>query len=571
MSAAWPGGKGTMMRTGVSGQVAPGPAPCRPPAPRPAPCGALPSDLSLPGPLPQDRGHSGGGSDGEQFGAGRGIAGRRHRHGGDRGDAGGAGAAGAPPRHRPGDRDAARRRLPLPGDRRAPSPRAASAPPRRPMPSCSAPWAGPASARPTARRSRRSSTCASGSTSMPGCGRSAPSPACRWRWPTRARGDRPGDPAREHRGAVPFARPRRGDGGLRRGDAADHPRRPPRSLSRFAFRLAERRADAAAAARGRVTLVDKANVFRAFAFMRGGLRRGRGGIPRRRRRRTTTWTRWRSTWCAGPGTSTCCRPRTCSATSSRTSAPGWSAAWASRPRADIGDDHAVFQPAHGTAPDIAGKGIANPTATLLSAAMMLDWLAARGAGQGFADAAAELEARGGRGLRRRAAHRRISAGGRHGGGGEGGRRAGSARDLPPRPAARRRRRGRAAGGGGHAGGARRPARRRRRAAAAPALPRGGRRVLVVGGGIAGLVAALEMQRAGWSVRVLEAGAARRRPLHDAARRRHGARRWAAPPQRVGLGRRRRISTSTPARRASRTTTAPSSATAGRSACRWRCW
>ena len=41
-------------------------------------------------------------------------------------------------------------------------------------------------------------------------------------------------------------------------------------------------------------------------------------------------------------------------------------------------------------------------------------------------------------------------------------------------------------------------------AAAPALPRDQRRVVVVGGGIAGLVAAYEMQRAGWSVRVLEA-------------------------------------------------------------------
>lgn len=45
------------------------------------------------------------------------------------------------------------------------------------------------------------------------------------------------------------------------------------------------------------------------------------------------------------------------------------------PSADIGDTHAVFQPCHGTAPDIMGQGKANPTAMILSAAMMLDWLA----------------------------------------------------------------------------------------------------------------------------------------------------------------------------------------------------
>ncbi|MBL8850166.1 MAG: isocitrate/isopropylmalate dehydrogenase family protein [Planctomycetaceae bacterium] len=44
------------------------------------------------------------------------------------------------------------------------------------------------------------------------------------------------------------------------------------------------------------------------------------------------------------------------------------------PSADIGDEAAVFQPSHGTAPDIAGKGIANPIATILSAALMLEWL-----------------------------------------------------------------------------------------------------------------------------------------------------------------------------------------------------
>ena len=63
------------------------------------------------------------------------------------------------------------------------------------------------------------------------------------------------------------------------------------------------------------------------------------------------------------------------------------------PSADIGDKHAVFQPSHGSAPDIAGKGIANPTATFLSAAMMLEWLGERHdapalveAGQAISDA-----------------------------------------------------------------------------------------------------------------------------------------------------------------------------------------
>ena len=47
------------------------------------------------------------------------------------------------------------------------------------------------------------------------------------------------------------------------------------------------------------------------------------------------------------------------------------------PSADVGDAHGLFQAAHGSAPDIAGKGIANPVATILSAGMMLDWLGRR--------------------------------------------------------------------------------------------------------------------------------------------------------------------------------------------------
>jgi 3-isopropylmalate dehydrogenase len=41
------------------------------------------------------------------------------------------------------------------------------------------------------------------------------------------------------------------------------------------------------------------------------------------------------------------------------------------PSASIGDTHALYEPVHGSAPDIAGKGIANPIATILSASMML--------------------------------------------------------------------------------------------------------------------------------------------------------------------------------------------------------
>ena len=45
------------------------------------------------------------------------------------------------------------------------------------------------------------------------------------------------------------------------------------------------------------------------------------------------------------------------------------------PGANIGDDYAVFEAVHGSAPDIAGKGVANPLALLMSAVMMLNHLA----------------------------------------------------------------------------------------------------------------------------------------------------------------------------------------------------
>jgi isocitrate dehydrogenase (NAD+) len=56
------------------------------------------------------------------------------------------------------------------------------------------------------------------------------------------------------------------------------------------------------------------------------------------------------------------------------------------PGANIGDDYAVFEAVHGSAPDIAGKDLCNPTAEVLSAAMMLDYLGEQDCAQRVRDA-----------------------------------------------------------------------------------------------------------------------------------------------------------------------------------------
>ncbi|WP_146492819.1 isocitrate/isopropylmalate dehydrogenase family protein [Vibrio cyclitrophicus] len=61
------------------------------------------------------------------------------------------------------------------------------------------------------------------------------------------------------------------------------------------------------------------------------------------------------------------------------------------PSADIGQKHAVFQPCHGSAPDIVGEGKANPTAMFLSAAMMLNWLGLQHQNQKLVEAAALID------------------------------------------------------------------------------------------------------------------------------------------------------------------------------------
>jgi isopropylmalate/isohomocitrate dehydrogenase-like protein len=60
---------------------------------------------------------------------------------------------------------------------------------------------------------------------------------------------------------------------------------------------------------------------------------------------------------------------------------------------NIGDNAAIFEPVHGSGPKIAGQHKANPTATLLSAAMLLDFLGEPARGQRVRDAVADCFAR----------------------------------------------------------------------------------------------------------------------------------------------------------------------------------
>jgi len=64
------------------------------------------------------------------------------------------------------------------------------------------------------------------------------------------------------------------------------------------------------------------------------------------------------------------------------------------PGANLGDHHAIFEAVHGTAPDIAGKGLANPTALMQSAALMLAHIGEQDAAKRLKSAVAAVYAEG---------------------------------------------------------------------------------------------------------------------------------------------------------------------------------
>ena len=136
-------------------------------------------------------------------------------------------------------------------------------------------------------------------------------------------------------------------------------------LFRAAFRQAQKR-------RRKVTLVDKANVLHSMAYFRGIFDEISREFPDVETERV---------YVDAMALYLVQRPHTFDVIVTENMfgdilsdlAAGLIGGMGMAPSADLGDRYAVFQPSHGSAPDIAGQGIANPIATILSVQMMLDW------------------------------------------------------------------------------------------------------------------------------------------------------------------------------------------------------
>jgi 3-isopropylmalate dehydrogenase len=157
-------------------------------------------------------------------------------------------------------------------------------------------------------------------------------------------------------------------------------RRTTESLAHFSFELARRRKRERGTP-GRVTLVDKANVFRSFAFMRKVFYEAAAKHPD---------VEARHHYVDAMALDLVRRPWDFDVLPMENLfgdilsdlGAGLVGGMGFAPSADLGAENGLFQPSHGTGPDIAGKGIANPTGMILSTAMMLDWLGERSGSEG---------------------------------------------------------------------------------------------------------------------------------------------------------------------------------------------
>jgi 3-isopropylmalate dehydrogenase len=162
-------------------------------------------------------------------------------------------------------------------------------------------------------------------------------------------------------------------------------------ICRQAFELARRRRGAPRDGVRRVTLVDKANVLKSYAFFRALFDEVAADYPDIQAERAyidamTMYLVQR------PGHYDVVVAENMFGDILSDLAAATVGGLGMAPSGDIGDHHGLFQPSHGTAPDIAGKGIANPLATILSAGLMLEWLGQRDGNDEAVTAAGRIDA-----------------------------------------------------------------------------------------------------------------------------------------------------------------------------------
>jgi len=152
-------------------------------------------------------------------------------------------------------------------------------------------------------------------------------------------------------------------------------------ISRFAFKLSmEKKRGAPEDGRKRVTLIEKSNVLRSFAFFREIFLRVAEETPS---------VEAECLYADAASAALVTRPEHFQVLVTENMfgdilsdlGAATVGGLGMCPAANIGDRLAYFEPIHGTAPDIAGKGTANPVAQIRAAAMMLDYLGERDAAE----------------------------------------------------------------------------------------------------------------------------------------------------------------------------------------------
>jgi 3-isopropylmalate dehydrogenase len=158
----------------------------------------------------------------------------------------------------------------------------------------------------------------------------------------------------------------------------------------FAFRLARRRKGRPLDGRRLVTCVDKANVFRSYAFFRKVFFDVAAEFPDIEA--DASYVDAVSMYIVqDPSTFDVLVMENQFGDILSDLGAGIAGGLGLAPSAEIGVDHALFQPSHGSAPKIAGRNIANPIATILSSALMLHWLGERHLDKNAIRAAAIIE------------------------------------------------------------------------------------------------------------------------------------------------------------------------------------